>query len=72
MTSYFTLCYSLVFSPAIVIFLCSLTLKGGHKLYVLIYVIDIIITGTSSSLIKNLITKLKLQFALKELGELDN
>lgn len=42
-----------------------------HKLYVLIYVDDIIITGTSPTLIKELIVKLNLEFALIELGQLD-
>jgi len=40
-------------------------------LYLLIYVNDIIITGSSSVLIPKLITKLHAVFALKQLGNLD-
>lgn len=45
--------------------------KGDAKLYVLIYVDDIIVTGSSSSLIQSLISKLNVKFALKQLGQLD-
>lgn len=43
----------------------------GARLFVLVYVDDILITGTSSQLISDLIHKLNAQFALKELGSLD-
>lgn len=46
-------------------------IKGSHKLYILIYVDDIILTGTSTALIKEVIHKLNFEFALKELGQLD-
>lgn len=45
--------------------------KVDVQIYVLIYVDDIIITGTSLSLIQSLIEKLHAEFALKQLGELD-
>lgn len=45
--------------------------QGGSLLYVLVYVNDIIIIGSSSSLITSLIQRLNVKFALKELGELD-
>lgn len=45
--------------------------QAGNLLYVLVYVDDIIVTGSSSSLISSLIHKLNATFALKELGELD-
>ncbi|GAU11134.1 hypothetical protein TSUD_197580 [Trifolium subterraneum] len=45
--------------------------QQGASTYVLIYVDDILITGSSSSLIEDLINKLHIQFALKQLGEID-
>lgn len=45
--------------------------KGTVSLYVLVYVDDIILTGSSSSFIFDLIHKLNATFALKELGALD-
>lgn len=41
----------------------------GVKLYALVYVDDILITGSSSSLIHDLIAKLQSHFALKHLGK---
>lgn len=45
--------------------------KQSSRLFVLIYVDDIIITGSSLDLITNLIDKLNFKFALKQLGDLD-
>ncbi|PNX93258.1 histone deacetylase, partial [Trifolium pratense] len=45
--------------------------QQGACTYVLIYVDDILITGSSSQLIEDLIHKLNIQFALKQLGEID-
>lgn len=45
--------------------------QAGQKLFVLVYVDDIIITRSSDSLIHELITKLNAKFALKQLGDLD-
>ncbi|XP_058784278.1 uncharacterized mitochondrial protein AtMg00810-like [Vicia villosa] len=46
-------------------------LEGGHTVYILVYVDDIIITGSSSSLLQDIITKLNVAFSLKHLGDLD-
>jgi histone deacetylase 1/2 len=45
--------------------------QQGACTYVLIYVDDILITGSAPHLITDLIHKLSIQFALKELGEVD-
>lgn len=45
--------------------------KGSTSLYVLVYVDDIIITSSSSSMVQDLTQKLNIKFALKELGNLD-
>jgi histone deacetylase 1/2 len=45
--------------------------QQGTSTYVLIYVDDILITGSSSQLINDLINKLHAQFALKRLGQVD-
>ncbi|CAJ2661706.1 unnamed protein product [Trifolium pratense] len=45
--------------------------KHGACTYVLVYVDDILITGSDSHLVKDLIHKLNVKFALKQLGELD-
>lgn len=44
---------------------------GGHCTYVLIYVDDIIVIGSSSTRITQLIAKLNSEFAPKQLGDLD-
>ncbi|XP_019447218.1 PREDICTED: uncharacterized protein LOC109350437 [Lupinus angustifolius] len=44
---------------------------SAHKLFMVCYVDDIIITGTSPILIKQLIEKMNLAFALKDIGALD-
>ncbi|KAK2412680.1 putative mitochondrial protein [Trifolium repens] len=45
--------------------------QHGACTYVLIYVDDILITGSAPQLINDVITKLNLQFALKRLGPVD-
>ncbi|GAU30708.1 hypothetical protein TSUD_39320 [Trifolium subterraneum] len=45
--------------------------QQGACTYVLVYVDDILITGSSSQLIQDLIHKLHIKFALKKLGEVD-
>ncbi|XP_058777060.1 uncharacterized mitochondrial protein AtMg00810-like [Vicia villosa] len=45
--------------------------EEGHTVYLLVYVDDIIITGSSTSLLKSIITKLNVAFSLKHLGVLD-
>lgn len=45
--------------------------KGSTKVYALVYADDIILTGSSPSLISELISKLNAKFALKQLGDLD-
>jgi histone deacetylase 1/2 len=43
----------------------------GHCTYVLIYVDDILVTGSAPQLIQNVISKLNASFALKQLGQVD-
>lgn len=45
--------------------------SNGHRVIILVYVDDIIITGDSLDLIQNLTTKLNDEFALKQLGNLE-
>jgi histone deacetylase 1/2 len=45
--------------------------QNGACTYVLVYVDDILITGSAPHLIKDLIDKLNIKFALKQLGEVD-
>lgn len=45
--------------------------QNGACTYVLVYVDDILITGSTPHLIKDLIGKLNIKFALKQLGEVD-
>ncbi|MCH82167.1 retrovirus-related Pol polyprotein from transposon TNT 1-94, partial [Trifolium medium] len=45
--------------------------QQGACTYVLVYVDDILITGSAPHLIKDLIDKLNVKFALKQLGEVD-
>lgn len=52
---------------AIILYLCT-TIKVFISLCVLVYVDDILITGSSSSLIHTLINKIHAEFALKKLG----
>jgi histone deacetylase 1/2 len=48
------------------------TLHGNqHMIFLLVYVDDIIITGSSTNLIQTLIQKLHSEFSLKDLGKLD-
>jgi histone deacetylase 1/2 len=44
--------------------------KGQHT-YVLIYVDDILVTGSAPQLIQDVISKLNVSFALKQLGQVD-
>lgn len=44
--------------------------QGAVHLFLLIYVDDILITGTHSTIIQSLLVKLRSDFALKDLGEL--
>jgi hypothetical protein len=46
-------------------------LSGNVKLYMLIYVDDIILTGTHASVISSLITRMQQEFPLKDLGPLN-
>lgn len=43
-------------------------IKGSHILFYLVYVDDIIMSGTSNELISNVITSLQAQFPVKNLG----
>lgn len=45
--------------------------SSGHRVIILVYVDDIIITGDNLSLIENLTSKLNDEFALKQLGNLE-
>lgn len=45
--------------------------SATERIYVLIYVDDIILTGSSSSLLQSIISKLSSIFALKNLGQLE-
>jgi hypothetical protein len=44
--------------------------KGGLQIYILIYVDDIIIISSSSSTVDNLLSQLRADFAIKDLGRL--
>jgi histone deacetylase 1/2 len=44
--------------------------KGGHTLFVLVYVDDIIVASSSQSATKALLKDLQVEFALKDLGDL--
>ena len=44
---------------------------GGHVIFVLFYVDDIIITGLSDQLVQQVITNMQNAFALKDLGKLN-
>ncbi|XP_066333358.1 uncharacterized mitochondrial protein AtMg00810-like [Miscanthus floridulus] len=47
------------------------TLRRGHDLvYLLLYVDDIVITGSSAALIQNIVNKLRAEFAVKDMGDL--
>jgi hypothetical protein len=45
--------------------------QGTTHLFILIYVDDILVTGTHSFIISSLLDKLQIDFALKDLGELN-
>lgn len=51
-------------------FHCSSITKNGTQLYILIYVDDIIIIGSSTSAVSHLIAQLRDDFAVKDLGPL--
>jgi histone deacetylase 1/2 len=44
--------------------------RGGHNIFVLVYVDDIIVASSSSATIDALLADLQHDFALKDLGEL--
>ncbi|CAH9140808.1 unnamed protein product [Cuscuta epithymum] len=44
--------------------------QGSHRVYILLYVDDILITGNSSSLVQSIIRLLSQTFAMKDLGDL--
>lgn len=46
-------------------------LANGHTVYLLVYLDDIIIIGSSEPLIKSIVTQLNGEFSLKFLGDLD-
>jgi hypothetical protein len=45
--------------------------QGTTHLFILIYVYDILVTGTHGSVISSLLGKLRTDFSLKELGDLN-
>lgn len=45
--------------------------QSGHRSYLLIYIDDIIVTGSSAQRVTELIAKLNAEFALKQLRDLD-
>ncbi|KAL6347384.1 hypothetical protein AAG906_018502 [Vitis piasezkii] len=45
-----------------------LKFEGGHSLYILIYVDDVLITSSSSTQVQDFITQLQTSFSLKDLG----
>lgn len=52
----------------VVVFVYS---KAASRVYILIYVDDIIITGNDSKLIQTLVSRLNSEFSLKDLGDFD-
>ncbi|CAH9119052.1 unnamed protein product [Cuscuta europaea] len=44
--------------------------RGSHRIYILLYVDDILITGSSSSLVQSIIWLLSQTFAMKDLGDI--